>query len=173
MIIYRELELRGNKLYSIFNFIDIHSEEIVMAEHFEIQPHHCGLSVPDLEASIKWYQDVLGFTLAKRMKMGEAGEIAFLKSGDFYIELFEITGSKPPADFQNPTGQELGIQGTKHLALQVKDINNFAAHLKQKGIEPIVPGGLSNNNAGDSPRALFIRDNSGIMLEIVPPSAPE
>ena len=28
---------------------------------FEIKPHHTGISVPNLEESIAWYQKMLGF----------------------------------------------------------------------------------------------------------------
>ena len=127
-----------------------------------------------MEASIKWYRDVLGFTVAKQMDMGQ-GKITFMKLGDFYIELFAIPGSQPPVDFQNKMGQDQAIQGTKHMAFVVKDLPKFADNLKKRGVAiaspPGGPGGLSR--ADDTPRALFVRDNSGILLEFVPPSAPE
>jgi len=34
---------------------------------FQLIPHHCGISVPDLEASIAWYRDMLGFSVEKRL----------------------------------------------------------------------------------------------------------
>ena len=33
-------------------------------ESFELKPHHLGISVPDLETSISWYHDMLGFSVA-------------------------------------------------------------------------------------------------------------
>ena len=137
-------------------------------ETFELKPHHCGISVPDIEASIKWYSDVLGFSVAKRIEFG-AGKIAFMKQGDFYIELFEIPDSRPSVDSQTDMGQDLSIQGTKHIALMVDDLAKFADYLKKRGVN--IPRGVREGE--ESPRALFIRDNSGIMLEFVPPTAPD
>jgi len=34
-----------------------------------LMPHHCGISVPDLEASIAWYRDMLGFFVEKRLTL--------------------------------------------------------------------------------------------------------
>ena len=34
---------------------------------FQLIPHHCGISVPDLDASIAWYRDMLGFSVEKRL----------------------------------------------------------------------------------------------------------
>ena len=57
----------------------------------ELRPHHCGISVPNLEASIAWYRDVLGFSVDARGHIKKAqAEVAFMKHGNFYIELFQI-----------------------------------------------------------------------------------
>lgn len=148
-----------------------------MPDKFEIRPHHCGISVPDIEASIAWYEDVLGFAVAKRMKMG-GGQIVFLKLGDFYIELFEIPGSRPSDDMQTQMGQDLTIQGTKHVAFTVENLAELRDYLEGRGVTitvPEVPGASEEAPPADeeAPRALFIRDNSGVMLEFVPPTAPE
>ena len=110
---------------------------------------------------------MLGFSVAKRMDFGE-GKIAFLKRGDFYIELFQMPDSKPSADFQTDMGQDLGIQGTKHIAFVVNDLAKFAENLRKRGVN--IPMDVSERE--EAPKALFIRDNSGIMLEFVPPTAP-
>ena len=126
-----------------------------------------------MEASVKWYRDVLGCTVAKQVDFGE-GKITFMKLGDFYIELFAIPGSKPPADFKSEMGQDLAIQGTKHMAFVVKDLRKFAESMKKRGVKIFTPGIPGEAKPEESnPRTVFIRDNSGILLEFVPPSAPE
>jgi len=63
-------------------------------DNVNLRPHHVGISVPDLEAAITWYQEMLGFSVAKRAEMGQlSAKLAFVKNGDFYIELFEVKGA--------------------------------------------------------------------------------
>lgn len=123
------------------------------------------MSVPDLDASVKWYQDVLGFTKAYQIDMGpEAGSFVMMRTGDFYIELFGIPKSKPSADVQTASGQDLSLHGTKHIAFMVADIKQMIEYFKIKKIEFTVAGPPDKK---DDPQAIFIRDNSGIPLEFV------
>ena len=38
----------------------------------ELKHHHGGVSVPDLEASIRWYREVLGFEVENRFEIPKA-----------------------------------------------------------------------------------------------------
>jgi hypothetical protein len=38
----------------------------------ELRFHHGGVSVPDLEASIRWYREVLGFEVEHRFEIPKA-----------------------------------------------------------------------------------------------------
>ena len=56
-----------------------------------LRPHHCGIFVPEIGSSIGWYTEMLGFTVCHRssMKRGDKEiKVAFMKHGNFYIELF-------------------------------------------------------------------------------------
>ena len=45
--------------------------------------HHVGVSVPDLEASVEWYRRVLGFELARRLRIESIpADVAILKHGN-------------------------------------------------------------------------------------------
>jgi methylmalonyl-CoA/ethylmalonyl-CoA epimerase len=137
-----------------------------MASDFNLKPHHVGISVPDLEAAIVWYHDMLGFSVAKRMEMGHTpARLAFVKNGDFYIELFEVKGANPLPDSRRYPNEDIKTHGTKHLCLVVDDLPAFAAVLKARGVDIAMDG-----TARGGP--LFIRDNAGTLIEIVPPSAP-
>jgi catechol 2,3-dioxygenase-like lactoylglutathione lyase family enzyme len=125
-----------------------------------------------MQSSIKWYQEVLGCSVAKKINFGD-GQITFMKLGDFYIELFAMPNSKPPVDFETEMGQDLTVQGTKHMAFVVNDLREFVERLKKQGIKYFAPGVPGRATEEDNPRAIFLRDNSGILLEFVPPSAPE
>ena len=40
---------------------------------FDLKPHHCGISVPDLETSVAWYRDMLGFSVKARLTLEAVG----------------------------------------------------------------------------------------------------
>ena len=136
----------------------------------KLRPHHCGISVPDIEASIAWYRDMLGFSVALRLTLGAASgtKIVFMKHGDFYMELFEVPGAAPLPESQRDMHQNLATHGTKHIAFMVDDLRQAVDILKQRGVDIV-----RDVSKEEKPRAAFIRDNSGILIELVPPSAPE
>ncbi|MBI4786030.1 MAG: VOC family protein [Chloroflexi bacterium] len=130
---------------------------------FEVKPHHCGISVPDLEASIAWYRDMLGFVLKERVTLDAASaKVAVLKHGDFLVELFEVTGAAPLPDERRYPNLDLRTHGTKHVALAVPDIRVVVAELKRRGVDVA----MDTTVIGDQSFA-FIRDNAGNLIELV------
>ncbi|MFC1946102.1 VOC family protein [Chloroflexota bacterium] len=133
------------------------------AGNYVLRPHHCGISVPDLEASIKWYQEMLGFTVTDRVEIAEArAKIAFLSHGEFSIELFEVEGAAPLPESRRHPNQDVATHGTKHIAFEVADLGSLMEELKQRGVDVA----MDIFDVGDKSVA-FIRDNSGILLELM------
>jgi hypothetical protein len=65
----------------------------------ELKFHHAGVSVPDLEASIRWYRDVLGFEVEQRFEIPNArAKVAMIKRGALRMELFQVEQAKPLPD---------------------------------------------------------------------------
>ena len=131
---------------------------------FTIRPHHVGISVPDLEESIAWYGEMLGFKVVRRMEKAENPEMIFalLRRGDCYIELFQVAGGRPMPEYRRDPTADLYVHGTKHIAFQVEDARAAVKTLQAKGVE-IALGPV------ESPRAIFvfIRDNSGNTFELI------
>jgi methylmalonyl-CoA/ethylmalonyl-CoA epimerase len=136
-------------------------EKKYMKEVIEFVPHHTGLSVPDLKASIEWYQDMLGFTVDKQMDMPFLhAKIAFMKNGEFRIELFEVEGAKAlPEDRRYPS-KDLMTHGWKHLSLGVKDVKKTLEILKKKGVDVALEGEVNGEAMA------FLHDNSGNLIEL-------
>jgi len=128
-----------------------------MEEAFSLKPHHVAINVPDIDAAVKWYGDVLGFAVEKRdFIRGFRGRNALLKHGDFRIELFQNENIVPrPEEQTPPPGTEM--LGFRQLAFSVADRRAFTEMLERKGVDITMrlPDGT----------ALFIRDNSGNVLE--------
>lgn len=135
---------------------------------FKLIPHHCGISVPDLEASIAWYRDLLGFSVEKCLTIDAiSARIAFMKHGDFYIELFETKGAAPLPEGRRYPDRDIQTHGTKHLAFAVQDVHNFIDALKKRGVDIAMDVSMMEDKA-----MAFIRDNAGNLIEIVEVGSP-
>ncbi len=107
---------------------------------------HVNLKVADLERSLAFYRDVLGFKITKRI--GDTA--AFLACGDYHhdicINTWESRGAGPPA---------AGTTGLFHLAIvysQRSELRDAFTRLKEAGIE--IDGAVDH----DVSESLYLRD---------------
>ncbi len=117
-------------------------------DHVEIIPK-------DIEETITFYTDVLGFKVKERNKMNmpALSEISYLTLGDTMIELLAF--KTPPAAPEGP------FVGYRMLALEVDDMDKTVEYLKGKGVA-ITRGPTT---MGKTKRA-EIKDPSGISIEL-------
>ncbi|RYD28848.1 MAG: VOC family protein [Lysobacteraceae bacterium] len=124
--------------------------------------HHGGVSVPDLEAAVAWYRDVLGFEEERRFHIDRANaDVAFVRKGALRFELFEVAGAAAlPAERRSPPA-DLRTHGTKHLAFQIADLDAFLVMMEVKGadIAMVVREGFG--------KGCFLRDCAGNLIEFV------
>ncbi len=116
---------------------------------------HVELVPKDIEQTISFYTDVLGFKVKERNKMTMPGlnEISYLTLGDTMIELLAF---KDP-----PAGPEGPFVGYRLMALEVDDMDRTVEYLKSKGVA-ITRGPVT---MGKTKRA-EIKDPSGISIEL-------
>ena len=128
-----------------------------------LKPLHVGISVPDMDASIAWYEQMLGFRLVSDSYYEQLpARIAFLELGDFSLELFEVPGAAPLPDDRRVPNLDIRTHGTKHVAYAVEDLSGLMETLKSRGVDvamDIFP------MEGDL--VAFIRDNTGNLLELI------
>jgi methylmalonyl-CoA/ethylmalonyl-CoA epimerase len=131
---------------------------------FAFEPDHCCQSVPDLEASIAWYADILGFAVERRFHVAHIGaDGVMLKRGAFRIELFQVPGAADCHPDRRDVHLDLRTRGTKHFAISVRGIDTVVATLKAHGVD------FAQELTRMSPARsfAFIRDNSGNLIEIL------
>lgn len=143
---------------------------VLMAEEqnktgFDISFHHVGISVANLDESIAWYKEKLGFEEVMRMNQGETIQnmkIGHIKRGNIYLELFQVEGAKPLPEYRRDPNEDLRVHGIAHFGLLVNDAHAAVEELKAKGVE-IAMGPI------DTPGVcfVFIRDNSGNAFELI------
>ncbi len=132
--------------------------------------NHVGLCVADLDRSIRFYVELLGFEVEREVVVGDgvAGPLlaveapvglraVYLRAGSFVLELlhFDRLGNPPAAArvFNEP--------GLTHLSVCVDDPAQLAEQVERFG-GSVVTSLL--------PMALIIKDPDGQLLELLPMS---
>ncbi len=131
----------------------------------DLRPDHAGISVGDLEASIAWYGDMLGFELTRVVDIPDAedaGKVALIRRGDFILELFCLPKAAPLPQERRHPDTDLLTQGIKHVAYAVSDLATFMTELKAKGVDVVW-----DIVVHDGSPCAFVRDNSGNLVEFV------
>ena len=115
---------------------------------------HVHLKVADLERSLKFYHDVLGFEVTQRF----GRDAAFLSAGGYHHHLglntWESAGGSPPPP---------GTTGLYHLAILYPTRAELADALRR-----LVRGGIELEGAADHgvSEALYLRDPEGNGVEL-------
>lgn len=140
---------------------------------------HIGLNVTDLDRSLAFYRDVLGFALLAEGKEGKEGEgkgdkgeerrYAFLGSGD---------GDGGPVltlwqQARGPYGDDRA--GLHHLALAVdsiEQVREYETALRGHGVV-FAHDGVVAHREGSASGGIFFHDPDGTRLEIFAPSGAE
>ena len=125
-------------------------------------PHHVALTVNDIDESVQWYQQKLDFKLIHRYKK-HGMEIVHLQLGDVRIELFnygEKTKSLP--DYKHNLMDDLHVVGTKHLCIQVDNLEATIKSFKEKGVQ----FATDLDTAAFGGRYIFFKDCNNILIEL-------
>ena len=139
--------------------------------------HHVGITVADLDASIRFYHDVLGLEFANEPSPwfdgeelsrgvgvpGAALRQVSLLVGDTTLELLEYRS--PPSETERPLGSN--SRGASHVAVLVEDIEATKAELEAKGIEFYSPVNVVDEGVLAGWRWVYFEDPDGYPLELV------
>ena len=129
---------------------------------------HVGISVKDMDASLIWYRDVLGF--GEKLKDFYApplgARICFIRGcGGFEIELFRYDAPKAIPEDRRTPNSDLQTVGTKHLAVATDDMAALRKRLVDYGVD------IAHEVTMDGESVMFIRDPDGVLVEIIEPKA--
>lgn len=120
------------------------------------------ISVSNLEDSIAWYKDNLGFSVVSRAK-NEARAGAVLEKRGALLEIAEFSGAAP----RHPGLESHQVYGIFKLGFTTASLDEAFEHLRARGVEiffPIV-------KASDAHRTFGVKDNEGNIVQFfeVPP----
>ena len=144
---------------------------------------HVGICVTDLERSIEFYRDRLGFQYLSRIHVvGEPSDTllslegvdlhaAYLERDGLRVELLYYASPKSPAADRPRPMNDVGLT---HLSLRVSDLDALVAELRGRGVR------IVDQTKIDIPvveaAAVMIQDPDGLKIELVQapgdPAAP-
>jgi lactoylglutathione lyase len=122
---------------------------------------HTSITVRDMDASIKFYTDVMGLKFERRRRIEEnKAEIAFVVDPDTDVRV-ELTHWDGKNDFE--AGEQLD-----HMAFAVRSLDDFLTHARRAGVKVAKePYRLQ----GGSSRIAFILDPNDVWIELIERSA--
>lgn len=140
--------------------------------------HHIGLTVADMEASLRFYEGGLGFSLLSRRTIDQpwlsqllgvqaavvdAADLA-VPNADAILQLFQFT--VPLLAAVQPA---LVRPGSSHLAFVTSDLGTLYESLVARGVEPLAaPVSITSGaNAGGS--LVCLLDPDGVTVEFFEP----
>ena len=139
--------------------------------------HHVGVTVKDLEASIRFYHDILGLQFSNEPSpwfegeglekgVGVPGAVlrqVSLLLGDTTVELLEY--KSPPSGTSRPITSN--SFGASHIAFHVDDIHATKAELEAKGIAFYSDVNVVDEGVLAGWRWVYFEDPDGYPLELV------
>lgn len=118
---------------------------------------HIAVNTVDIDESVRFYTEVMGFELVKRIPNGDS-DLVYLKiNEESTMELFDF--SKEIVYCEHPET----ASGTAHIALSVNGIGEWYEHLKKHGVEFTLPL-CALKHLGK--KVLLFKDPNGAVIEL-------
>jgi glyoxylase I family protein len=141
---------------------------------------HISVTVSNLERSLAFYKDVMGFTEVERHRLEGEGISTMAGKPDVVMQVVRLQAPEGPGilvDLQQyiqPQGStsnaKLGMANHSHFCFGVKDMNAAYKELKAKGVEFVstpVTFDLGKDWDYGALRVVFLKDPDGFILELV------
>ena len=137
---------------------------------------HTGITVSDIERSLAFWRDVLGFELSHRAHQkgqlaeqitGVAGAeilIAVLKAPGHKIELLEY---RAPSDRRRQNDLRPCDLGAAHIALTVDNLDEILERIAASGWEATGKPQMLTAGPNAGKRVIYVRDPDGTTIEFM------
>lgn len=141
---------------------------------------HFAFTVSDIEASVHWYEMILGLRLVARQRQDNAYTRQMVGLADAVLEVAEFELDPQNANltleliqYVSPPGDRSSLStvnvGVAHLSFIVADIESEYRRLAGLGVEFISPPVGISEGMNKGGRACYLKDPDGITLELFQP----
>jgi methylmalonyl-CoA/ethylmalonyl-CoA epimerase len=121
----------------------------------QLRPDHATAAVADLDRAVRWYQEVLGFTIVNRGQRADGARSAVLEIPGYGIGLVQYPGAPAPTPATR--------SGWVHIVFAVPDPARAYATVKARGADVSTRG----NVAPAQITTFIMHDSEGNEIEIV------
>lgn len=138
--------------------------------------HHMGLQVADLERSVAFYRDILGFEVifAWNPQADYIREMVGYPDADIHAAVMRLPGTEVVLellDYRNVDRAAVDTRtanpGTAHIAFFVDDLDTLYAQLQAKGVRSVSPPVTPTIGPNQGGRAVYLLDPDGIRVELI------
>ncbi|MBI4516844.1 MAG: VOC family protein [Deltaproteobacteria bacterium] len=135
---------------------------------------HIGICVADMERSLRFYRDALGFTYLSEIRIGgePTATLLQLPEVDLHACYLERDGTRiellhylSPGAVSAPRPRPLNQLGLTHVSLRVTNLNEVVDKLRAAGAAVIEPSHI--DFPAFAAAAIFVTDPDGTLLELV------
>jgi catechol 2,3-dioxygenase-like lactoylglutathione lyase family enzyme len=145
--------------------------------------YHTSWTVSDLDRSIAFYRDLIGFELVEtKHRIGAfIEEVVGFDGADLRIATLKIPGADLPESghhleliqYVAPEGEKLDLRtcnvGAAHLAVGTDSIHEDYARLSRAGVTFVSPPVRVPSGSNANSYACYLRDPDGFTIELVQP----
>jgi catechol 2,3-dioxygenase-like lactoylglutathione lyase family enzyme len=146
---------------------------------------HFSFTVSDIERSIRFYRDILGFELVHRQVQQNAYTSRLVGYADAHLKIAQFAVHGEPrglsthdlelVEYVTPRGHrgeaEIRNPGEAHLAICVDDADAEYARLRSLGVEFVSAPNRVEAGVNLGGKVCYFRDPDRIVLELVQPPA--
>ena len=125
-----------------------------------------GLSVPDVQASARWYSEKLGLRVVMEAPKRDGAAVAVLEGGRLIVELVQLDAAVPLRSAAPTAKGPEFVHGIFKAGLLVEDFDRTVAMLRARGAE-IAYGPFPAR--GNQRANVVIRDNAGNLIQFFGP----
>ena len=125
---------------------------------------HTGISVSDMDTSVTWYEENLGFhVISDEYAPPLRARIVFLRRDDldYELELFQYDNPLPMPEDRRIPNSDIQTVGTKHVAFLVNNMASLKENFLRNGVD------IAHEVSMGSDAVMFVRDCDGILIEFI------